>query len=50
MDTQKLNAKDKLSLALLRFFSRWSLAALQRFAGFLGALIARFKNGSQYQT
>ncbi|MBA4150997.1 MAG: lipid A biosynthesis acyltransferase [Acinetobacter sp.] len=50
MDNQKLNAKDKLSLGLLRFFSRWSLPALQRFAGFLGALIARFKNGSQYQT
>lgn len=50
MDTQKLSAKDRLSLVLMRFFSRWSLSALQRLGGFLGAIIAQFKNGSQYQT
>jgi KDO2-lipid IV(A) lauroyltransferase len=50
MDTQKLSVKDRLSLVLMRFFSRWSLPALQRLAGFLGGLIARYKSGSQYQT
>ena len=50
MDTQKLSVKDRLSLVLMRFFSRWSLPALQRLGGFLGVIIAQFKNGSQYQT
>lgn len=50
MDTQTLSVKDRLSLVFMRFFSRWSLSALQRLGGFLGAIIAQFKNGSQYQT
>lgn len=50
MTPQSLDFKDRLSLALLRFFARWSLPLLQRFGALIGALVSRFPHSGIYQT
>jgi len=50
MTPTSLDFKDRLSLALLRFFARLSLPALQRFGALIGSLVACFPRSGIYQT
>lgn len=49
-DQQALTFKDRLSITLLRFFSRLPLPLLQRLGAWTGALAARMRNASHYRT
>lgn len=46
---EDLTPKDKLYLALLRFFSRLPLGFLQRFGGFLGWIASLLHNAQSYR-
>ncbi len=50
MTPATLAFKDRLSLALLRFFARLSLPVLQRLGALIGALVACFPRSGIYQT
>lgn len=50
MTPAPLEFKDRLSLALLRFFARLSLPVLQRLGAAIGALVACFPRSGIYQT
>lgn len=50
MTTPSLSFKDRLSLALLRFFAQLSLPLLQRLGYTIGALVACFPRSGIYQT
>lgn len=46
----QLSFKDRLSISLLRFFSRLPLPLLQRLGALIGALAARMGNSGPYRT
>lgn len=46
----QLKFKDRLSIALIRFFGGMSLARLQAIGAWVGALVARFSNNGTYRT
>ncbi|MES2719668.1 MAG: lysophospholipid acyltransferase family protein [Pseudomonadota bacterium] len=50
MTSAPLEFKDRLSLALLRFFARLSLPVLQRLGAVIGVLAAHFPRSGVYQT
>lgn len=50
MADSQLAFKDRLSISLLRFFSRLPLSFVQRFGFLVGLLVSRFKKAGIYRT